>query len=149
MNTPPLSEIGRAKFQQLAFSFIHSPSGPERLATHIANAVKTSAAPRCIVDGIRHLPTYEHLQAILGKDMLLAFLQTPPDIAYDLYRSREAGDELAFTYREFLRLYDAPVETEIPSLGRKADIYIYNSFGIEAFRRTLDEVAHRLLDTGN
>jgi len=60
-----------------------------------------------------------------------------------MYRAREAQGALSFSYREFLEIYDAPVECEIPSLGRKAHVYIYNSFGIEAFRRTLDEVSAR------
>ena len=47
---------------------------------------------------------------------------------------------MTFSYRNFLEIYDAPVEAEVPSFGRKAQVYIYNSFGIEAFRRTLDEV---------
>jgi hypothetical protein len=62
-----------------------------------------------------------------------------------MYRAREAQGALTFSYREFLEVYDAPVESEIPSLGRKAQVYIYNSFGMEAFRRTLDQVALRLL----
>jgi hypothetical protein len=70
----------------------------------------------------------------------LIFVQTPPDVAYDMYRTREVPGTLTFSYRDFLEIYDAPVEAEIPSLGRKAQVYIYNSFGIEAFRRTLDDV---------
>ena len=75
----------------------------------------------------------------------MIFVQTPADVAYDMYRAREAQGALTFSYREFLEVYDAPVESEISSLGRKAQVYIYNSFGMEAFRRTLDEVALGLL----
>jgi hypothetical protein len=67
-----------------------------------------------------------------------------PDVAFDMYRAREAQGTLTFSYREFLRVYDAPVEAEIPSLGRRANAYIYNSFGMEAFRRTLDELLPKL-----
>ena len=146
MKAPPISEVGREKFQAMAQKFISDPEGPLRLASAIKDAVLSSGSPRCIIDGIRHLSTFEMLGEMLGKDLLLAFVQTPPDIAYDLYRAREATDEIGFTYRDFLRIYDAPVETEIPSLGRRADLYIYNAHGIQAFRRTLDEIVNLIKD---
>jgi hypothetical protein len=80
----------------------------------------------------------------LNTRLAMIYVQTPPDIAYEMYRLREARDELTFTYRDFLRIYDAIVESDIPSLGRHADLYIYNAFGIDAFRRTLEELSSGL-----
>jgi hypothetical protein len=91
------------------------------------------------------LSTYENLSARFPDNVGLIFVQTPPDVAYDMYRAREVQGTLTFSYREFLEIYDAPVESEIPSLGRRAQVYMYNSFGIEAFRRTLDKIAARFL----
>jgi hypothetical protein len=88
------------------------------------------------------------LSALFGGSVSLIFIQTPPDVAYDMYRSREVHGTLAFSYRAFLEIYDAPVEAEISSLGRKAQVYIYNSFGIDSFRRTLDEVKYVFLGRG-
>jgi cytidylate kinase len=144
MGTRPLQEIGRKEFQDRAHQFISQVDGPAKLAACIAEAVARAEHDRCIVDGIRHLATYEHLRMALSDTTSLAYLQTPPDIAFDLYRSREATADLNFTYRDFLRFYDAPVESEISSLGRAADVYIYNSFGLEAFRRTLNEIVELL-----
>jgi len=144
MGTPPMSEIGRHDFQTKAFEFIRSDGGPERLAASIYARVNEVGTNRCIVDGIRNLSTYENLSARFGGDVGLIFVQTPPDVAYEMYRAREVQGALAFSYREFLEVYDAPVESEIPSLGRRAQVYIYNSFGMEPFRRTLDTVAARL-----
>jgi predicted NUDIX family phosphoesterase len=143
MATPSMREIGRREFQARAFDFIRSEGAPEKLAATIESRVNGTGTARCIVDGIRHLATYEHFSIRLGGSVGLVFVQTPPDVAYDMYRAREAQGTLTFSYREFLEIYDAPVEAEIPSLGRTAHVYIYNSFGIEAFRRTLDEVAGR------
>jgi predicted NUDIX family phosphoesterase len=144
MKTPPIAEIGRREFQSRAFDFIRKEGGPEQLAALVARRAHELGAARCIIDGIRHLATYEHLGAGLGGAVDLLFVQTPPDVAYDMYRAREAQATLTFSYREFLEIYDAPVESEISSLGRKAQLYVYNSFGMEAFRRTLDEVAAKL-----
>jgi predicted NUDIX family phosphoesterase len=140
MGTPPMGEIGRREFQARALDFIRADGGPERLAAAIEARVTNVGAERCIIDGLRHLSTYEDLSTRFGGRVSLIFVQTPPDVAYDMYRTREVQGTLTFSYRDFLEIYDAPVEAEIPSLGRKAQVYIYNSFGIEAFRRTLDEV---------
>jgi hypothetical protein len=87
------------------------------------------------------LSTYEHLLQCLDDGVSLVFIQTPPDAAYEMYRSREVQDKLTFTYRDFLRIYDAPVEADIPSLGRRAQVIVHNAFGMSAFRRILDQVA--------
>jgi hypothetical protein len=145
MGTPSMSEIGRREFQARAFDFIRADGGPERLSAAIEARVRKIGREQCIIDGIRQLSTYEKLSTRFDGSVGLIFVQTPPDVAYDMYRSREVQGTLTFSYREFLEIYDAPVEAEISSLGRKAHVYIYNSFGIEAFRRTLDEVKSHFL----
>ncbi len=143
MGSPSLAEIGRKEFQARALEYIQSDGKPAQLANAIAAQISESAS-RCVVDGIRHLSVYENLDARMQCNAGLVYIQTPPDIAYEMYRSREAQSTLSFNYREFLEIYDAPVEAEIPSLGRKADAYIYNSFGMESFRRTLDDLVSSL-----
>jgi predicted NUDIX family phosphoesterase len=144
MASPAISEIGREGFQARAYKFISAPDGSQKLAAAIAEQVRASSGRRIIVDGIRNLDTYERLGKMCEDGVGLLFVQTPPDVAFDMYRVREAQGTLTFSYREFLRVYDAPVEAEISSLGRQANAYIYNSFGMEAFRRTLDEFIPRL-----
>jgi predicted NUDIX family phosphoesterase len=144
MGSPSISQIGRSAFQARALSFIQSFGGPERLAVAILERVNSFGGDRCIVDGIRNLATYEKLKSKTQGSIALLFVQTPPDLAFDMYRAREAQGTLTFSYRDFLKIYDAPVEAEIPSLGRNASAYIYNSFGLEAFRRTLDNVVETL-----
>ena len=140
MGSPPISEIGRREFQARALRFISVPNGPNKLADAITNEIGRRGT-NCLVDGIRHLATYEALQGQFREPIGLIFVQTPPDVAYEMFRAREAQATLSFSYREFLELYDASVETEIQSLGRRAQVVLYNSFGIDAFRRTLDELA--------
>jgi HB1, ASXL, restriction endonuclease HTH domain len=144
MCSPAITEIGREEFQARAYSFISAPDGTQRLATAIERQIAANEGQRVIVDGIRNLDTYERLEKSCPDGVGLLFVQTPPDVAFDMYRAREAQGTLTFSYREFLKVYDAPVEAEIPSLGRRASAYIYNSFGMEAFRRTLDEIVPKL-----
>jgi hypothetical protein len=144
MGSPPISDIGRTAFQARALSFIQSSEGPNRLATAILEQANESGAGRCVVDGIRNLSTYELLMSKTQGSVALLFVHTPPDLAFDMYRAREAQGNLAFSYRDFLKIYDATVEGEIPSLGRNASAYVYNAFGLEALRRTLDNVVETL-----
>lgn len=139
MESPPIGEIGREEFQTRAYKFISAEGGTKKLADAIASQIAHEGGNRTIVDGIRNLDTFEHLERKCAGGIGLLFVQTPPDLAFDMYRAREAGT-LKFSYRDFLKVYDAPVEGEISSLGRRANAYIYNSFGMEAFRRTLDEL---------
>jgi predicted NUDIX family phosphoesterase len=143
MGSPSIAEIGREEFQARAYRFISAESGTQKLAEAIANQIARDSGGRAIVDGIRNLDTFEHLEKICPGGVGLLFVQTPPDVAFDMYRAREAGT-LKFSYRDFLKVYDAPVEAEISSLGRRANAYIYNSFGMEAFRRTLDELLPKM-----
>jgi predicted NUDIX family phosphoesterase len=141
MGAPSIEQIGRREFQARAQDYISTSDGPSRLAAAIEARVNETGALRCIVDGVRHLATFERLESLFDGSVGLIFVNTPPDVAYDMYRAREAQRALTFSYREYLEIYDAAVEAEIPSLGRRAHIVINNAFGIETFRRTLDELA--------
>ncbi len=144
MGSPPIGEIGREEFQIRANKFIHGNGGPEKLADNISDEIRRHDEPRCIIDGIRHPSTYERLSCNLNRMITLLFVQTPPDVSYEMYRLREAKDELNFTFRKFTKIYDALSEREIQSLGRNAEMYIYNEFGMDSFRRTLEEISRHL-----
>jgi hypothetical protein len=72
-----MNEIGRQDFQTKAFDFIRSEGGPERLAAAIFARVNEIAAQRSVVDGIRHLATYEHLSTLVAAGVGLIFVQPP------------------------------------------------------------------------
>ena len=144
MGTPSLQEIGRKEFQRQAEAFIRAPDGPNRLAYALSEAITRDPLERVVVDGVRQIETYEALKKYLGEQPALLYVQTPPDIAYEMYRLRESASSLDFTYREFLQIFDAPVESDLPTLGRSAQTYIYNFLGIDALRRSLDNLVGEL-----
>src|SRR5450631_405320 len=144
MSSPSITEVGREEFQARALRFILDDGGPDKLAAEILRQANALSNGKCIVDGIRNLSTYEKLTGLCQGSVALLFVQAPADLAYDMYRAREAQGTLTFSYRDFLKIYDAPVEAEILSLGRRASAVIYNSFGLESFRRTLDLVVETL-----
>jgi len=144
MGAPSLQEIGREEFQRRAEEFIRNPNGPNRLAHALTDAVSNVPGGRVVIDGIRQLETYEALASNLGEQPALLYVHTPPDIAYEMYRLRESASSLDFTYRDFLRVFDAPVESDLTTLGRSAHTYIYNFLGIDALRRSLDKLVQDL-----
>jgi hypothetical protein len=144
MGAPDIREIGREEFQRRAEQFIRSHNGPARLACGIFESIAGAPCGRVVVDGIRQPETLEALSKLLGDQPALLYVHTPPDIAYEMYRLRESSDSLDFTYREFLRIFDAPVEADITTLGRTAQTYIYNFLGIDALRRSLSKLVSDL-----
>ena len=144
MGAPSIQEIGREEFQSRAEQFIRASDGPERLASALHAQISNAQSSRVVVDGIRQPETYDALAAKLSEQPALLYVHTPPDIAYEMYRVRESASSLDFTYRDFLRVFDAPVEADLTTLGRSAQTYIYNFLGIDALRRSLDKLVTEL-----
>jgi predicted NUDIX family phosphoesterase/adenylate kinase family enzyme len=101
MSAPSLSEIGREEFQARAFNFISASDGTQKLASAIIEQIDAHRGQRVIVDGIRNLDTYEHLEKFCTDGVGLLFVQTPPDVAFDMYRAREVHGTLTFTASRF------------------------------------------------
>jgi predicted NUDIX family phosphoesterase/shikimate kinase len=145
IGAPSIQVIGREEFQRRADQFIRSPGGPERLGEKIAQAVAASPGDRVVIDGLRQPETFAALSALLADQTALLYVHTPPDIAYEMmYRLRETPQVLDFPYRDFLRIFDAPVEADLPSLGRLAHTYIYNYLGLDALRRLIDKLISQI-----
>lgn len=144
MGAPSIQQIGREEFQRRAEQFIRTRSGPEQLAGALFELIKASESARVVVDGIRQPETFDALATKLAERPALLYVHTPPDVAYEMYRVRESTSSLDFTYRDFLRVFDAPVEADLTTLGRSAQTYIYNFMGIDALRRSLDKLVKEL-----
>jgi hypothetical protein len=52
------------------------------------------------------------------------FVHTPPDVAFDFYRSREVSGSISIF--DFLRVRDDPVEAEVREMIGQADAVLYN-----------------------
>ena len=124
MQTPPIQEIGREEFQKRAERFIRQTTGPQRLASALGRLVAEASSSRVIIDGIRQPETFMALGDQGFDRPALMYVHTPPDAAYEMYRLRETASSLDVTYRDFLRVFDAPVEADLPTLGRSAQTYI-------------------------
>lgn len=143
---PPVPDTPRPEFQRLAQEFITQPDGPERLATAIVAEAKRLGGDKFVIDGVRHAATLSALREKVPElPVALIYVQTPPDVAWEMYRFREASQEPPISFREFVALYNAPVERDIKYMIAEADAVLYNWIGMDqydtAIRRLLEEIA--------
>lgn len=139
LGLPPVPETSRAKFQQAAERFIQTASGPKRLATALLKAAKAAEADRVVIDGIRHPETLAVLRDRSSIPTAVIYVYTPPDVAYDMYRLRENYSERDISFRDFVTLYNAPVEGRVKYILGDADVVLYNWLGYDQYRSvTLD-----------
>jgi predicted NUDIX family phosphoesterase len=117
-----LDTAGRGRFQDRALAFIQAPSGPEALATAIAEEVDATPA-RCVIDGVRNVRTLEHLKRRYGRRMAVIFVDSTVDNAFRFFRSRE---DSTITFRDFIRLLNHAVEADVSKLIGHANIVVYN-----------------------
>jgi hypothetical protein len=64
----------------------------------------------------------------------LIYVYTPPDVAFDMYRFREEYGDAALTFRQFVKLYNAPVEGRVKYILGDADVILYDWLGYEQYR---------------
>lgn len=132
MGIPAVAEETRRSFQQSAWRFISEERGSESLATAIWERIQGADSGRVLVDGIRQRRTLDSLRRLAGRRRVgVLFVSTPPDVAFKFYRGREGP---AATIHDFLRLREAPVESETAGMIRDSDAVLYNWTGKVPFR---------------
>lgn len=144
MRIPPIPETDRATFQEAAHRFISRPEGPSRLGAALAKAAMASGSSRIIVDGVRHPETLEALRQKSALPVALFFVYTPPDVAFEMYRTREGHGETTTTFEEFIDRYKAPVENRVRYMIGDADVITFNWLDVEAYAQTLEELVEQI-----
>ncbi len=144
LGLPPIPETPREVFQRAAGRFISEPAGIDRLVRGIEEAAAETAlqSDRVLIDGVRHVATLDRLRELdRPRRVGLLYVATPPDVAFEFYRTREAPGA---SIHEFLRVRDAPGEEEVQDLLTRADAVIDNWFGrkqyLDALRRLMSDL---------
>jgi dephospho-CoA kinase len=143
MDMPPIPQTPRPTFQQAAQSFISAELGPKVLAYGILEEAKRLGASRIIVDGIRHRETLNVLRDNAKHPIAVLYIHTPPDVAYELYTSREAPQERLLP-AEFAAVQNAAVESQVRYFIEDADAIVYNWFGVDSYRFVLRELVREV-----
>jgi len=145
MGVPPIPETPRGDFQALASVFIRGADGPRRLAKALLHEADRLGGRKIAIDGIRQHSTLRELKILAsssdpgGRRRAVAtlFIHAAPDVAYRFYRRREAA---RITTEEFMSLYAATVEAEVPFLISDADAILYNWSGRTAYGRAVRDL---------
>jgi|GEM_PF-42760 len=131
LGIPPVLEASRSAFQAKAWEFINSSDGPKKLAQAIWDEIKRLDVRRVLIDGIRQRSTFEQLKMLASKQTTgMLYVHTPPDVAYQFYRQR--ANSLS-NIHDFLKLREAPVESEVAELIGLADAVLYNWKGSDMY----------------
>jgi hypothetical protein len=143
MDIPPIPETPRTVFQDAAQSFISTELGPKVLAYTILEEIKRLRIAKTVIDGIRHTETLRALQVQASCPVAVIYIHTPPDVAYELYTSRNASKD-ALSPAQFATMQNAIVESHVRYLIDDADIIIYNWFGLDSYRFVVRELIRDL-----
>ncbi len=143
LGIPPVPQTPRLEFQQKAHDFISSPDGPKILAKEIVKEVEKAGGDRIIVDGIRQIETLERLKETSPISVCNLFVYTPPDVAYELYMVRDGGSQ-ELSLDAFMKIYNAPVESQVRLMIQDADAVIYNWFGLENYELAVKQMINEL-----
>ena len=128
---PDFGTGSREQFQQRASEFISTPRGPRRLAEKIGLEAGCLDTP-IVIDGVRHSETLRHLRNYFSS-MLVFFVDSPRDKAFENYRSRHERD---VSLHEFREVRHHPVEEQVSNLKQDADAYLFNGGSIEEMMDT-------------
>jgi predicted NUDIX family phosphoesterase/dephospho-CoA kinase len=127
LGLPPIPETPRAQFQAAASRFISKADGVEQLVQAVWRELGKIKGKRVLIDGIRQMATFERLRASSETGRLgLLYVETPPDVAFEFYQSRE---DASVDLMRFLEVRDGPSEEEVRAFLGQADGVVYNWFG--------------------
>lgn len=129
-----IKKAGRRRVQNIAQSFIESPTGPETLAEAIYQSIKTSLGPLHLIDGLRNPSTFELLRRKLQGDLTLIYVDSTIDNSYQFYRERE---QKSVSFEEFIDMLQHPVESEIPKFLPLANVVVYNHGTKRSYQRVV------------
>ena len=135
--------LSRANLQKLSLIM-----GDEFGASSLAHAAKFNIADDpsqiIILDGIRRDAELKLVQKF--KNNLLLYITAKSNLRYKRLKLRsEKVGETHITYPQFLAEEKSKAETEIPNLGKKADLKIINNDTLEAFGKRINQLAKKLL----
>lgn len=136
LGIPPVPSTPRDRFQSMAKRFIEKKKGPETLARTIADLLKSMGPNRTIIDGIRHKATLDQLKNYAPLPLAVVYVQTPPDVAFDLYRIREQSD---VSLGDFMKLFNGPSESSVRYLINEADAVLYNWQGLDGYKKVINQ----------
>jgi predicted NUDIX family phosphoesterase/dephospho-CoA kinase len=142
MGIDAIPKTPRETFQKHAARFIRHKTGPRRLAAELWRRAQKLGTDRILIDGLRHKETLDELRRAAGSRRIgVIFVETPHDVAFSFYRTRFAQ---GCSIEEFMKVREAPVETEVRKLIQVADAVLYNWNGRTEYRTAIRTLMREL-----
>jgi len=142
LRVPPIPQTNREEFQARAAAFVETRDGAKQLAGAIWERALEIAAPRILIDGIRHSSTLDALRLLtVGRRLGVVFVQTSPDVAFEFYRARS---DARCSINDYLRVREGPGELEVSNLITAADAVLYNWTGRVEYRGAIHGLMREL-----
>jgi|SRR5215471_2008704 len=121
---PPVPATPRSEFQAASHEFFSTRAGVVGLTERIISRCQELNSEKITIDGLRIPEVLAELRKNpVGRKVGVLFVEAPPEIARRFYEQRE---DLTMDYQSFLKMVNAPVESDITVMRSMADAIIVN-----------------------
>jgi len=132
----------RENLQALGVS-LRKELGGDILVNAMAEDLKKDNSSVVVVDGIRYINEFEMVKDF--KKSIILFVDAPVSVRYERCKERGTKGEGEMSLDEFTEKDNNKTESEIDSIGTRADYVIDNSGRIEELREKILEIINKSL----
>ena len=134
--------ITRPNLQKLSL-IMNEAFGQESLANAAKFSIEGDSADTTIFDGLRREEELKLVKSM--KENISIYITAEQDLRYKRLKQRsEKVGETGLTWQQFLEEEKSKAETNIPSLGKKADLKIENNGSLEEFKKNIETFFKKL-----
>ncbi|MDO8618750.1 MAG: hypothetical protein Q7R49_02265 [Candidatus Daviesbacteria bacterium] len=127
--------VTRSNLQKLSIA-MNDTFGEKTLAHAAEFNIATDTADVIILDGARQKEQIEMIKAQIGS--VLIYITAERDLRYKRLKKRsEKVGETGLSFEQFMKEEEVKTETEIPKLGKKAEIKIENNGTLQDFKEKI------------
>lgn len=133
----------RSNLQKLSL-IMNETFGQGSLANAAKFSIEGDSADVIIFDGVRREEEEKLVRSM--KNSTLIYITAKQDLRYKRLKERsEKVGEIGLTFEQFLEEEKSKAETNIPNLGRKADLKIENNGSLGEFKKNIENLFKQLL----
>ncbi|MBI2086092.1 AAA family ATPase [Candidatus Daviesbacteria bacterium] len=134
--------ITRSNLQKLSL-IMNEAFGQGSLANAAKFSIEGDIADVIIFDGIRRDAELKLVKSM--KNSTLIYITAQQNLRYERLKDRsEKVGETGLTFEQFLEEEKSKAETNIPNLGKKADLKIENNDSLEEFKKNIEAYFKKL-----
>lgn len=137
-----IGKVERSVLQDTGYAFITKADGHQRLVDGIIEYMNRHPGERYLIDGLRYPATLALLRQKLSKPITVLYVENAIDRSYEFFKTRQGE---SYTFQEFLRILEHPVERQVESFLPEAKIVVFNHGSMESYGEALRDFFSREL----